>query len=79
MSSVTHFIRELTLFGPLGSAKGATRVTVGFSGLSDSEILSDLFTILLEKDGTLPYQHIHYSLSIRLAKLYLPMKYEELT
>ena len=33
MSSVTHFIRELTLFGSLGSAKGVTRVTLGFSKL----------------------------------------------
>ena len=33
MSSVTHFIRELTMFGSLGSAKSVTRVTVGFSDL----------------------------------------------
>ena len=30
MSSVTHFIRELTLFGSLSSAKGVTRITVNF-------------------------------------------------
>ena len=33
MSSVTHFIRELTMFGSLGSVKGVTRVSVGFSDL----------------------------------------------
>ena len=76
MSSVTHFIRELTMFGSLGSAKGVTRVTFGFSELLDSRMLSDLFTILLEEDDTVPYQHIHYNLPIRHAKLYLPMKYE---
>ena len=38
MSSLTHFIRELTLFGSLGSAKGGP-----FDGFGLSVLLYDFF------------------------------------
>ena len=40
MSSVTHFIRELTMFGSLGSAMGMTPVAVGLNDLLASHYIS---------------------------------------
>jgi hypothetical protein len=47
MSSVTHSIRELTLFGSLGSAKGVTRVSIGFSDLLNG-IPATLLDLMME-------------------------------